>query len=441
MDYTFYPHADYGSLDAELRIYRASSQIMGHPDYCLATGLLTLGKIAIVEGGHPIKTAATDGINMYFNRDFVMGLNEYEVNFLVLHEIGHIMFSHLFVYSGLMKMNASRANRAMDYVDNGWIIDTDPTGTFAKPIKGALYKPEWSALSTDEIYRLLADNEQRPDQPKPQGKPCEDGETGEGEGNADDEGSEGKPERGTGDGGDGEDEDGDGPLDTHDWESAESLTDEQKEELSSNVEQAIREGIILVGKAKGNISRVVRDAITPKVDWKEAFREFINSVKQGKDSLTWQSFNRRYLPFDSYLPSQISETVGDVIIAVDTSGSIGDAALSAVIAEMVSMVEQVDPENIRILWWDTCVQKEQTIGRDKSSKIAMLVEAAGGGGTRMGCVSEYITAKGYKPECVVVFTDGYVESNVNWRVGVPTLVVVDGNKNFVPPAGVRVVFK
>jgi predicted metal-dependent peptidase len=105
------------------------------------------------------------------------------------------------------------------------------------------------------------------------------------------------------------------------------------------------------------------------------------------------------------------------------------------------MVEQVDPENIRILWWDTGVAKEQVIGRDKSSKIAHLVEAAGGGGTHMGCVSEYIVAKGYKPECVVVFTDGYVEDKVQWKVNVPTLVVVDGNRRFVAPAGVRVVFK
>ena len=441
MDFKFTPHFDYASLDAELRVYRASSQIMAHPDYCLATGLLTLGKISIVEDGHRIKTAATDGVNMIFNRSFIMRLNEYEVNFLVLHELAHIMFSHLFVYDWLVRANANRTNRAMDYVCNGWIIDTDPMGLFARPIKDALYKPEWSALSTDEIYRLLADEE---GQGKGEGgKPCDTGEDddkGKGKGEAEDEGTgHGKPGPNSGDG-EGDD-DGGGSLDTHDWELAENLSDDEKKELSDNVEQAIREGMILVGKAKGNISRVVRDIVTPKVDWKEVFKEFIASVKQGKESQTWRTFNRRYIPFDTYLPSPISETVGDVILAVDTSGSIGDAALAAVVAEMVAMVEQVDPENIRILWWDAEVQKEQTISRDKSSKIAHLVEAAGGGGTHMSCVSEYIVAKGYKPECVVVFTDGYVEDKVEWKVNFPTLVVVDGNQRFVAPAGTRVVFK
>ena len=439
-EYSFTLYNDYPALSADLRIFRASAQIMSHPAFCLATGLLTLGTITIVEDGHPVTTAATDGVNILFNRKFVMGLNEYEVNFLVLHELGHIMFSHLFVYTWLMKLNAMRTNCAMDYVVNGWIVDTDPSGHFARPIKGTLYKPEWSTLSTDAIYRLLADS-----QGQGKGdKPCEEGEgrgNGNGEGEGDKPGEGGakgnsdKPGTGNGEG------DGDGPLDSHDWESADKLSDEEKQELADNVEQAIREGTILVGKAQGNMSRAIRDILTPKIDWKEVFREFVNSVKQGKESLTWQSFNRRYLPFDAYLPSAISETVGEIILAVDTSGSIGDEALAKVVAEMVAMVEQVDPENIRILWWDTGVAKEQVINRDKSSKIAHIVDAAGGGGTRMGCVSDYINAKNYKPECVVVFTDGYVEPKVNWKVSVPTLVVVDGNRNFVPPAGVRVVFK
>jgi len=437
-EYKFVPYVDYPALSADLRIFRASAQIMSHPAFCLATGLLTLGTITIVEDGHPVTTAATDGVNILFNRKFVMGLNEYEVNFLVLHELGHIMFSHLFVYLWLMKINAKRTNCAMDYVVNGWIVDTDPTGSFARPIKGTLYKPEWSTLSTDAIYRLLADEEDKGDK----GDKREDkGDKGEPSTGGTDKGDAGSGEPGTGNGsGDGDGE-GDGPLDSHDWESADKLSDEEKQELADNVEQAIREGTILVGKAQGNMSRAIRDILTPKIDWREVFREFINSVKQGKESLTWQTFNRRYLPYDTYLPSAISETVGEIIIAVDTSGSIGDEALAKVVAEMVAMVEQVDPEKIRILWWDTSVAKEQIINRDKSSKLSHIVDAAGGGGTRMGCVSDYINAKNYKPECVVVFTDGYVETKVNWKVSVPTLVVVDGNRNFVPPAGVRVVFK
>jgi predicted metal-dependent peptidase len=43
---------------------------------------------------------------------------------------------------------------------------------------------------------------------------------------------------------------------------------------------------------------------------------------------------------------------------------------------------------------------------------------------------------------VIVFTDGYVEYDITWTVRVPTLWVVKGNEQFVPPAGGKmVVFK
>jgi len=50
-------------------------------------------------------------------------------------------------------------------------------------------------------------------------------------------------------------------------------------------------------------------------------------------------------------------------------------------------------------------------------------------------VSEYIKQKGYKPDCVVIFTDGYVEDNIEWDIGVETLWLVTENRNFVPPKG------
>jgi predicted metal-dependent peptidase len=66
----------------------------------------------------------------------------------------------------------------------------------------------------------------------------------------------------------------------------------------------------------------------------------------------------------------------------------------------------------------------------------------GGGGTRVSCVSEYIVKKNYKPDCIVIFTDGYVEGNVNWQTTVPTVFIVDGNTRFSSPtADGKVIFK
>ena len=37
---------------------------------------------------------------------------------------------------------------------------------------------------------------------------------------------------------------------------------------------------------------------------------------------------------------------------------------------------------------------------------------------------------------MIVFTDGYVESNIEWNIGVPTLWLVTENKNLQVPTGI-----
>jgi predicted metal-dependent peptidase len=67
--------------------------------------------------------------------------------------------------------------------------------------------------------------------------------------------------------------------------------------------------------------------------------------------------------------------------------------------------------------------------------IAQLMKPKGGGGTRVQCVSDYIVAKNLKPDCILVLTDGHVESQFDWRVASPTLWLVTENKQFAPPVG------
>jgi predicted metal-dependent peptidase len=426
---------------------------MSHHDFALLSGIFMLGRSTIVNN---IPTACTDGVNKKYGEAFVLTLSEQEMNGTVLHENGHVMLRHMPMYRSLFKLDGKRANYACDYVVNGWIVDTDPQGTFARLPKGSLYKAEYSNLTVKEIFDLLGKQEE--EEQEQDGEPCEDGapDEGEGEGSQPGEGSEagegdddgegeggqpgkgGQPGEGTGDGG--------GGFDEHDWEGTEEAEAELggSEEVSDLVEQAIREGSTLVGKLKGNVNRRVTDMLTPKIDWTVVFQDFMQSISNGRGTASWRQFNRRFLskPFNMLMPHQYEEAIREVVLAVDTSGSISDSVLAGVIAEMVKIVESVNPETIRILWWDTGVDKEQIIKRDQSSNIQHLAQASGGGGTRMGCVSEYIVAKGLTPDCVVVFTDGYVEGNVNWQTTAPTVFIVDGNTSFrSPTAEGRVIFK
>jgi predicted metal-dependent peptidase len=56
----------------------------------------------------------------------------------------------------------------------------------------------------------------------------------------------------------------------------------------------------------------------------------------------------------------------------------------------------------------------------------------------VGCVSDYIVKERINADCVIVFTDGYVESSFLWDVIPPTLWMVTENTSFHPPVGKKV---
>ena len=94
---------------------------------------------------------------------------------------------------------------------------------------------------------------------------------------------------------------------------------------------------------------------------------------------------------------------------------------------------------MRVLWWDTQVHGEQVF-KDNYSDIAKMLKPLGGGGTMVSCVSGYINKHKLNAECVLVFTDGYVESDINWNISSPTLWMVTQRRDFIPPVGKKVMF-
>ena len=72
-------------------------------------------------------------------------------------------------------------------------------------------------------------------------------------------------------------------------------------------------------------------------DWREALREFISAHTRGTSEYTWRRLNRRHLANDIYMPTPINESVGEVIVAIDTSGSISGPILTAFAIRFLKM--------------------------------------------------------------------------------------------------------
>jgi predicted metal-dependent peptidase len=397
-------------ITQEVRIKRGHIAMMKHPETALYSGVMMMGETSVDD--KPI-TAYTDGVNKRYGRAFLTAVckEDAEVNGIILHENLHIVLRHTIYGKDMFMENKDRANRAADYVVNGIIMAIKDKKLVKLP-DGGLYDPRFDNMNMRQVYNILKDEE---------------GGGGGGKGKPD---PNGDPSNGNGSGR------GEYQFDEHDFSA--DMTDEELKEMDGKIDRAIREGAILAGRLGVDLPRAITEMLEPQVDWRREMQDFVSSTCKGKDEYTWRRFNRRMLPNDIFLPTVENETIGEIVVPIDTSGSIGQDQLNEFASELVSIAEAVRPEAIRILWWDTKVHGEQLF-TDNYEQIGSLLKPLGGGGTRVSSVSEYINKKKIKAECVVVFTDGYLENDVKWDINSPTLWLVTQNKGWIPPAG-KVVF-
>ena len=419
----------------ETRIKRGHVTLMKHPQTALYSGVMLMGTSSVEEN---VATAYTDGVNKKYGRKFLESIiSEPKVRGLILHENLHVALKQVVFGRAMFLENSKMANLAADFVVNDIItcIDGVIAGTTERIVElpdGAVYDAMFHNWSMREVYNYLKKN-------------CKGGKGGKGGG----KGAQGNtpPSGGT------QPSDGDGDGDTvtvngktydisqsddHDFVGRE-LSPEEAKEIMGDIDKALREGGMLAGRMGAKIPRVISDLLEPKIDWREALREFVSASTKGNDEFTWRRMNKRQMANDIYLPSVINESIGEIIVAIDTSGSIGGAEITEFATELVSICEVCQPETVRVLWWDTQVHGEQVF-KDNYSDIAKLLKPMGGGGTHVSCVSDYVVKNKLKAECVLVFTDGYVENDINWKITDPTLWMVTQRRDFEPPVGKKVMF-
>lgn len=370
----------------ERKLQKCKITLMRNQKFALLQGVMMVGRTYINDF---IPTACTNGRDESYGRKFVKDLPEKELAFVIAHEAGHKMYRHLSTWKKLHEEDARLANSAMDYVINLMLKDLDPsesviamprfTEAVGKAKKGdfmGLIDERFRGMNTKQVFDILKQEKQE--------------------------------------GGDGEGDEGDG-FDDHDWKAADELSDEEKKELAREIDQAIRQGLIAhqkrVGSGAGGLDRELGDLLAPKVDWREVLREFVKATCNAKDTSSWRRVNRRFLSTGHYMPSMIGEKVGHLVVAIDTSGSIGGPELDEFLSEVKGIAEEVNPEVVDLIYWDGDVAAHEKYEGAEVSNIVSSTKPKGGGGTDPSCVSKYLKDEGIKPEAIIVLTDGYVP---NW---------------------------
>jgi predicted metal-dependent peptidase len=395
------------NLTAEQRLNKAVVAIMGHPRYLALSGVLMVGERGVRED---IPTACTNGRDEWYGRAFVDGINDRQLRFVVLHECYHKMYKHLTTWKHLNDKCAMTANKACDYVINLQILD-DNDDKFVEGIEGMCYDTKYRDWATPKVFDDIYQQQQQ------------DGDSG---GNESGDG-DGQPNGSS-------QASGQQPFDEHDWDGAKEMSDEEKDVLGKEIDDAIRQGAISASKMGSGGERTVADLLEPQVDWREVLREFITAHCNGSDYATYNRPNRRLLHTGVYFPSGISEQVEELVIAIDTSGSIGQRELTAFLSEIKCVCDTAKPKKLRVLYWDTEVCRAEEYEMHELDTLTQSTKPAGGGGTNVNCVTSYMDKHNIKPQASIILTDGYLYNGWgSWSC--PTLWCILDNKGATADCG------
>lgn len=377
---------------AERKLKKVKIGLMRNPKFALWSGIMMVGKTVLDDN---IPTACTDGRDETYGRAFVEKLPEKQLAFVVLHENMHKALRHLTTWRKLYDENPMLANIACDHVINIMIIESDPNGQFVEMVKDdegnpmGCYDLKYKGMTARQVFDLLKQEQQS--------------------------------------GGDGRGGSGGQGFDDHNWEGAQSLSDEEKHELEREIDQAIRQGLIAqqkaIGSGAGNMHRELGELLDPQVDWRDVLREFVNAICMNKDTSSWRRVNRRFLGADTYLPTMIGERVGSLAIGIDTSGSISGPEITRFLSEVKSIAENVHPEKIDLIYWDSRVAGHEEYDEFSMANMLASTKPVGGGGTDPRSMMKYLKEKQINPECIIMLTDGEIydwgnewEAPIMWTI-------------------------
>lgn len=316
-------------------------------------------------------TMAVDGKSLFFHPDFPDSITRPELQAVLVHEVLHIvLLSHLRRGARDPKI----WNEATDYAINLLIYDE------------GLQLPEWVLLSekfrgmtAEQIYSYLVEH---PEEQQPKG----DGDQKWNVGAVKDAPASGQGENGEA--------------------AGKSMTKAEIEAAVQDVKGAVQSAAISAKKAgqlSAGLERLVNEICAPKAGWREILQRFVRS----QASLDWdytRSHTRMLHSYGTISPQIGGETLGNLAIIVDTSGSVDEKELAQFAGEINSILENFAC-HVTVIYCDTRINRVEEFTQDD---LPLNLTAVGGGGTRGKPAYDFIVQELADVEAVIHYTDSYL---------------------------------
>ncbi len=439
-------------------------------------GLLLMHMIYAVS--EEIETACTDGVRITFGIDFLDSLSDSELDFVMMHEILHVVLQHCF--RGDVE-DPEAYNIAADIVvnsnimlENGMKASSITLSKYGTSMHVAPDGKEGHEYTAEQVYVMLPKNLNKKGNNKSPGsavggakkenKKGNNKSPGSAVGGAKKENKKGNNKSPGSAVGGAKKENKKGNN-----KSPGSAVGRAKKEISKEQHQPVRvwddhsqwgkyeeddtprdvwvkrfedaaEAIKIrdPSNARGLLpafaERILKELKKSQTDWRTILNDFI------QEEVVDYSFappDRRFDDSPFFLPdfNGKEDRVEDILFMIDTSGSMSDDMIAAAYSEVKGAIDQF---NGKLKGWlgffDAAIIKPQPFSDENEFKI---IKPAGGGGTDFQIIFEYVFhhMSDKLPASIIILSDGYAPFPLEKLAGgIPVLWLLN-NEEVNPPWG------
>ena len=349
-------------------------------------------------------TSATDARHFYYNPEYIDVLENEQVQFVLAHEALHCALSH---FARRQHRNKFRWDLACDYAINPLLLNDD-----LKPPPGVWIEESYEGMTAEEIYPLIDENnsdepmdrhiyegeEQKQADGQGSNTTEQPDQTGDKPGKTCEESAQNQPEPGQGQ--------PESQEQTTGAPQPPPLTDTERQNMATQWQQRLAgaaQQALQAGKLGGAMARMVDHLLQPQLPWRMLLARYMTMLARDDYNYTRPSRREGTAIFPSLRSAQL-----DIVVAIDTSGSVSDKEIAQCLAEINALKGQMRAR-ITLLACDAKLADNGPWIYEPWEAFTIPDEFTGGGGTSFKPVFEYVEREMQPPDLLVYFTDAQGE--------------------------------
>ncbi|HUX92140.1 MAG TPA: VWA-like domain-containing protein [Gallionellaceae bacterium] len=343
-------------------------------------------------------TSTTDARSLYYNPDYIDALSLEQTQFVLAREALHCGLSHFARRQHRIK---SRWDIACEYSINPVLVKDGLT-----PPPATIVIAAYEGMTAEEIYPYIKDDDSDgPTEENSQsGQDSDPTKGGSQKGNEQRQGGEGQTPQDSDpqSGGNSQSEFQQELQGIQGAARPDPLSASELDALSTQWQQRMAGAALQAqqaGKLGGALARLVGELLQPKLPWRMLLARYMTQI--ARDDYSYSRPSRR--EGEMIMPS-LRSTQANIVVVLDTSGSVGSEELGEFLAEINTLKAQLRA-SITLHACDTVLCKDGPWIFEAWEEFKLPREFHGGGGTDFRPIFDWIERRGNSPDMLLYFTD------------------------------------